>query len=309
MWHTIARFWLSYLTLNAGLHAVVHAQESSASTVVAMVGQDKITEAEFQLFCAIRNVAPEMQADNRELLLSQLIERQLVRQALARRKIIADQEEVAEVVAQVEERIRKKEDDPKDVFQRIGLTKAMLEKELSLPIAWQKLVRQSVTDNQIVKYFEKHQAELDGTKVRASQIMFLLPEDRDELAIDDHKSRLEVIRKDVLAKKISFPEAAKKYSESPTKKHGGDVGWFGFRGKMPAAFSDVAFRLKVGEISEPVVSPFGVHLIQVTDRQPGELTLEDVRRLIIGRIADELWEQTAKAERATSKVTVLAPHQ
>ncbi len=89
---------------------------------------------------------------------------------------------------------------------------------------------------------------------------------------------------------------------------GGDVGWFPFQGKQPAFFADAAFKLPVGEISAPIVSPFGVHLIQVTDRQPGQLTLEDVRPEIIKRLSDELWKKSVASEREKSKVVFKKAH-
>lgn len=278
-------------------------------TVLATVGDDEITEADFQLYCTVRNFPRDAQRPVREKLLDQLIERQLIRRALANRKIEVDAEELAGHVLRIEDLIRRRKEDPDALLKKLGLTKKTLEQELSLPIAWDAFVRQSVTDQQIAGHFEKHRAELDGTKLRAAQIILKLPDDAPQKDINDRKSKLAAIRKDIAAKKTTFADAAKKHSEAPSKVNGGDVGWFPFRGKMPAPFCDAAFALKVGEISEPVVSPFGVHLIQVTEYQPGELTLEDVRREVTGRIADELWEQTAKAERETSKVTILAPRQ
>jgi hypothetical protein len=64
------------------------------------------------------------------------------------------------------------------------------------------------------------------------------------------------------------PAAARKNSKDVTTKLlGGDVGWFRSAGQMDKGFSDVAFGLKVGEISEPVKTEFGWHLILVTDRR------------------------------------------
>lgn len=66
----------------------------------------------------------------------------------------------------------------------------------------------------------------------------------------------------------AFNAAVRKYSKDPTTKVlNGDVGYFGNRGSMDARFSDAAFALKVGDISEPVESPFGWHLIYVVDRR------------------------------------------
>lgn len=68
-----------------------------------------------------------------------------------------------------------------------------------------------------------------------------------------------------------FETMARRHSDDPgTKEQGGDLGWFR-RGTMVDAFDRVAFGMRVGEISEPVESPFGYHLIKVERAQPGEI--------------------------------------
>ncbi|KAI9884713.1 MAG: hypothetical protein M1823_003494 [Watsoniomyces obsoletus] len=62
-------------------------------------------------------------------------------------------------------------------------------------------------------------------------------------------------------KEISLAELAVTESDCSSAKKGGDLGFFG-RGEMQREFEDVAFNLKIGEMSEPVVTPSGVHLIE-----------------------------------------------
>ena len=66
----------------------------------------------------------------------------------------------------------------------------------------------------------------------------------------------------------SWDQLAKQYSTDPSSKDkGGDLGYFG-RGQMVPQFQDAAFNAKVGQIVGPVKSPFGYHVIQVTDKKP-----------------------------------------
>lgn len=78
-----------------------------------------------------------------------------------------------------------------------------------------------------------------------------------------------------------FAELAQEYSDDPVSgANGGDLGWFG-RGMMVPSFEEAAFSLEVGEVSEPVQSEFGYHIIEVLDRDmerpKDEATLEQER--------------------------------
>lgn len=77
------------------------------------------------------------------------------------------------------------------------------------------------------------------------------------------KEEAEQIRTDIVSGKISFAEAAEKYSSCPSGARGGDLGFFG-RGMMVPEFDQASFSLPVGEVSEPVQTQFGYHLIVVT---------------------------------------------
>ena len=69
-----------------------------------------------------------------------------------------------------------------------------------------------------------------------------------------------------LAKGTDFAAVARKYSTCPSKKKGGDLGWFGPR-KMVLPFENVVKRLGVGKISKPVRTQFGTHIIKKTGQR------------------------------------------
>mgnify|MGYP002626786323 FL=1 len=66
--------------------------------------------------------------------------------------------------------------------------------------------------------------------------------------------------------KIEFEAAAMENSMCPSGRNGGDLGFFG-KGMMVKPFEDAAFDLEVGEISQPVETQFGWHLIKLTDKK------------------------------------------
>jgi peptidyl-prolyl cis-trans isomerase C len=92
-----------------------------------------------------------------------------------------------------------------------------------------------------------------STEVRASHLLV------------DSQKLADECRNEILAGS-SFDSVAQKVSKCPSGSRGGDLGYFG-RGQMVPQFEKVAFELPVGEISQPVQTQFGWHLITVTDRR------------------------------------------
>ncbi len=95
---------------------------------------------------------------------------------------------------------------------------------------------------------------LDVHEVRASHILV--------------KTRPEAvkIKKEIEKGDITFEDAAREYSLCPSGQNGGDLGFFN-RKQMVQQFSDAAFDLKVGQISDPVGTKFGWHIIKTTAKR------------------------------------------
>ncbi|KNC48687.1 peptidyl-prolyl cis-trans isomerase [Thecamonas trahens ATCC 50062] len=80
-------------------------------------------------------------------------------------------------------------------------------------------------------------------------------------SLDEAKERIARIRDDIVAKRMTFFDAAYKYSDCSSSKRGGDVGEFVRQGQMQEAFANAAFQLELGELSDVVVSKSGVHIM------------------------------------------------
>ncbi len=65
---------------------------------------------------------------------------------------------------------------------------------------------------------------------------------------------------------VSFAEVAQRVSKCPSGRNGGDLGFFG-RGQMVPEFDQAAFTLPVGQLSEPIQTQFGWHLLVVTEQK------------------------------------------
>ncbi|MBU3209250.1 peptidylprolyl isomerase [Clostridium algidicarnis] len=90
-----------------------------------------------------------------------------------------------------------------------------------------------------------------------------------------------------MADGLSFEEAARKYSSCPSSQNGGDLGNF-TRGKMVPEFEEAAFKLNVGEVSEPVQTQFGYHIIKTEQKSdPKVKSLEEVKDVIKDNLLQE----------------------
>jgi parvulin-like peptidyl-prolyl isomerase len=168
---------------------------------------------------------------------------------------------------------------------------------LSLPLDWDTYVKTIVTDAKLRQVWKERKHEFDGSEVRAAHIV--LKSDKPE----DDVQTLKGLRSQIDSGSLKFADAAQKHSQSrDSAKKGGDLGRFGFRGPQPPPFPQIAFSLKVGEVSEPFRSQFGVHLLTVTKRIDGQLSLEDARPEIFQRLSLEMQQEVLKQERANAKI-------
>ena len=153
-----------------------------------------------------------------------------------------------------------------------------------------------VTDEEIADYYESHKDEFKQEKtVDARHILFKLGPDATEEAVEAARQKaLDVMTQ--ARQGTDFAELAKKYSEGPTKDRGGHLGAF-TRDKMVKPFSDKAFSMAAGEISEPVRTRFGWHIIKVEKvSEEKQQTLDEATASIRRKLADEKSKARAREE-------------
>ncbi|MFO7753447.1 MAG: SurA N-terminal domain-containing protein [Desulfobacteraceae bacterium] len=151
-----------------------------------------------------------------------------------------------------------------------------------------------VKDSELKRYYEKNRAEYEvPEKVEASHILIRTEEDADRESIEEAEKRaVEVYEKAVNEK--DFAELAKQYSEGPSAEEGGYLGKFE-KDSMVKPFAEKAFSMSPGDISRPVKTRFGWHIIKVTDRLEASVeSFEEVKddikdRIIKTRISDHAY--------------------
>lgn len=120
------------------------------------------------------------------------------------------------------------------------------------------------TDEELQTYFDAHADRYQSVRMRASHILVATEEEAAAL--------LEKIRGG-----LSFEEAAKAHSSCPSKEKGGDLGSFR-QGQMVPEFEEAALRAPIGEVTGPVQTQFGYHLIVVNEREEETRTFDDVKQ-------------------------------
>jgi peptidyl-prolyl cis-trans isomerase C len=127
-----------------------------------------------------------------------------------------------------------------------------------------------------------------GVEISARHILLRAPADATPAQRDSVRQVADSLRARAAAGE-DFAALATEYSQDPgSAARGGDLGFFG-RGRMVAAFEEAAFALEQGEISEVVESPFGYHVIQLTDRRQPDLGTQrdDFREFLVQRAQQE----------------------
>ncbi|WP_252183421.1 foldase protein PrsA [Rossellomorea vietnamensis] len=152
--------------------------------------------------------------------------------------------------------------------------------------------RVTITDDQIKEYFEANKETFaQQEQVQASHILV-----EDEAAAKEVKKKLD--------DGGDFAQLAKEYStDSSNAESGGELGFFS-KGDMVAEFEEKAFSMKTDEISDPVKTEFGYHIIKITDKKDAkEAVLEDHQEEVKNILFDQAlqteypaWLQEQKEE-------------
>ncbi len=161
-----------------------------------------------------------------------------------------------------------------------GLTiKSLIDKEVV-----QKL---SLSDQQVRAYYDDNPNLFrKPEQVKASHILVQVPQNADEAKRAEALSTIQAL-KTRIDNGENFATLAMEHSDCPSKAKGGDLGFFG-REQMVKPFSDAAFALQPGQISDVVQTRFGYHLIRVTERQAEQtMAFNDVKEAIATRLRQE----------------------
>ncbi|HLK17588.1 MAG TPA: peptidylprolyl isomerase [Bryobacteraceae bacterium] len=217
--------------------------------VVVTVGTEKITRAKF------------------EEILAALAENGRAATTPAAKRQVADQ--VGEIMGLAQEARKRKVDQAPGIQQMVTIqTDQVLANALAKRVASELTIDEAA----LKAYYDAHVADFEQAKASHILIRFKgsrvpLKPDQKELTEDEALAKAQEIRKKLLAGG-DFAAIAKAESDDPgSGAEGGSLGPAGPRGRFVGPFDQAVFSLPVGQISEPVKTPFGYHIIRVDERK------------------------------------------
>ena len=247
------------------------AAAADPATVLATVGAEEITEADLVL--AAEELQAELQSvpadQRRAFLLTVMIDMKLMAGA-ARADGLAETEDFARRQAYLEDQALRRE-------------------------FFNQIVETEVTDEAIEATYEDLVADFSPEpEVRARHILVETEDEANSIRAEIEGGR-------------DFADAAAEYGTDGTASNGGDLGFFS-TGMMVPEFEEAAFALEEGELSQPVQSQFGWHLIKLEERRVTQAPpLEQVRQQVAQQVLYQSYEAAIEAIKADVEVTIDDP--
>jgi peptidyl-prolyl cis-trans isomerase C len=269
-------------------------QNSGSDLVVARVSGEPITEK--QVMSAIEQMAkrpmlPDQAKQRNTLLFKEALDNlaaiALLKNEARQLNLKVDREKLDQQMQAISKRFPSPEEFQKALTAQ-GMTESDLRKNVEESMTLQLVIDNAskdapaATDAEIQKFYDDNADKFQNPEqVHAAHILLRVdpkanPEQKAEV-----KKKLEDIRADIEANKISFSDAAAKYSEDRSNaSKGGDLGFFR-KGQMVKPFEDTAFATQPGTLSQVIETQFGFHIVKVIEKKPaGKQTLEEVKPII-----------------------------
>ena len=130
----------------------------------------------------------------------------------------------------------------------------------------------------VLKVLEKRQGEAPPVMVTQTRVRHILLRIRPDLTQSQAQDQLQKIKQNISSEQTTFAAMAREYSQDGSAMSGGDLGWSN-SGQFVPEFEQVMNRLPPNQVSEPLVSRFGVHLIEVTERREVPISASEQREM------------------------------
>jgi hypothetical protein len=245
---------------------------------MAYLGQQPITrgEVDFVLGRAPQADLPPLTFAAAQTAIQLVATQRQALQTLREQKLAADRDQVARWIQSraflppgttIDEMVR-------EAARTHGIEEATYWELMAFRLSWKRYLARHLTLDNIARHFANQPARFDGTRFRIMRMSVAVPagmSSRREQAVE----QLGTVRSELRKSDID-PSALRQLAS----EHGWELSpetWVEGTGSLDPAAVTALLPLKVGEVTEPIHTAGGVHLIRLLDKQPGELQLDEVR--------------------------------
>jgi peptidyl-prolyl cis-trans isomerase SurA len=284
------------------IYGLISVSEAVVDRVVAVVNQEIITLSEVEKWMG--PLKEEIQAEDRlekreqirearRKILERLIEEKLIDQEAKKSGTKVTSKEIESALEDFKKRNTVTQEDLEKALAKEGLDLEAFKKQIEKKIQRMKLVNSAIKlesnpgEKELRDFYQKNIDRYRGTEYyRPSHILFHVPKGTTPKEVREIRKKCQKVLEKIKGGE-DFGEMAVLFSEDPSAKDRGDLGYFK-KGELLPAFEKEALRLQIGEVSGIVRTDFGFHLIKLLDRKGGNpLPFEEVK----GKVRDDYYEQ------------------
>lgn len=310
-----ARGVASALALLCAAGSVLAQKPEAGGKPVAVVNGEPISPTALETALKLAGYAgpnePEsVRRQHRQVALNALINEALMRQFLRQKAPPADPKEVEARLSDLLVSLKRQNKTLDDLCRDMKQTPEQIKAGTVAIVQWQTFARERVSDQDVEKFYQENKDFFDKIQVHASEIMLRVAPQAGREERERTRAQLATLREKILKNEIDFAQAAKQYSQGPTAEKGGDLDWFPhLRGILPDSVMQAAFTLPPNQLSDVLDSEYGVHLLKVLGRNPGEPSdfnkiKDEVRQFRMEEMQQEILRDLRQAAEKAGQIQV-----
>jgi parvulin-like peptidyl-prolyl isomerase len=277
--------------------------------ILGSVDDQKITRSDFLQLLAGADYQPGVEKELYGKLMDILVDRALLKRHIEASGVKVTEAEIDDSVARLDAEFKKQGQSVDSFLAQAHLSREELRMNQRLVLEAEKFFRARETDELLRAYYKKNQDLFNQNMIVASHILLRVPAGASAEEKAKVLKRITEIKKEIDTGKMTFAEAANKYSEDEGNqdKVGGYLGKIPRRGRIKSEeFLSKAFALKKGSVSDPVETKLGYHLIKVTEKIDGpvKFNFDEQKDLLRQQYRIEMQTEIVAEERKKAKIEI-----
>ncbi|MDR4507673.1 MAG: peptidylprolyl isomerase [Candidatus Brocadiaceae bacterium] len=266
-------------------------ENNAKSDIIVVVNGENITEEAIQnRLKNVLDLSPETLETVRQEILDQLITSTLMEEFIDKKGLIVTFEEVESEIEKLRESIEGNTNSfqpLEKVLGEIGSTIHDFRRSIKHSIALDKYFKNKLDDKTLRKYFEANKSVFDDEAVKVSHILIDTRNMNTQAEFSMAREQIKKIEKEI-EHGAAFDVLARQYSDCKSAAIGGDLGYIKRKDDLGTLFINTVFSLQVNQVSPPVRTAYGYHLIKITDKKEGSnIAFENVKDEVRLKALDE----------------------